>query len=215
MRVTKIEKLGAENPELRHDVRLMFDRKESRKSVQGMLQEKYNVKVSQVAVGHYEEKFEEELARVREEKQRYLALADIIGEKGLDVAAQAKLWEATKVMTPQQLLKLVQVGHERDKLKLATQELANRTAGLEAKLKQAQGGGTGEGEPGSAVTEEARQEVLRNVREIFGLSPDPDEPADTPVEGGGDQNRAEAPLTDQPSAPSENAASGPEGAQRE
>ncbi len=183
MRITKIEELGGENRALRQCVDALLDQKKPLHVIRRALKKKFKVELSEVAIGHYRDRFEEELEKVREKKRRFLAILEIIGEKGLDAAATAKLWEATDAMKPDHLIKIIHVGQERDKLKLATQELENKTQELQMKLEEVERGREHDrkrvakavAEAGSANTEEERQEVLRSVREIFGLSSEVEE----------------------------------------
>jgi hypothetical protein len=118
-------------------------------------------------------RLEVERREINERKADYAAMSELIGERGLDNAAQANLWEAVQTMTPGQLILLRQVETSRKSLKLKERELENKTRELELKIQKAEQEKAQE----KAAVEEAvndpkasREEVAQRIRDIFGVS---------------------------------------------
>jgi hypothetical protein len=177
--IPQIERLGMQHPELRQRVDALLAKGESDenilKEVKKCLKKKSGEKVDLPSIASYRKKWVADYQSIQDIKRNYLAVAEIIGERGLDFAAAAKLFEATQTMKPEHLLKIIQVGHERDKLKLAAQELQNRARDLEVKLQQAHSKRDRERREVKKAIQEARPEVVvQRIRGVFGLKPDPE-----------------------------------------
>jgi len=173
MQVTRIEALGGDNRSLRQRVDAMFERKKTLKAVQSMLRDEFGVELSQGAIYKYRKKWEAEIERIQEEKYHYKAIAQVIGEDGLDCLARARLWEATKVLPPELLIKLVQIGNEKAKIEIASIDLENQSRELAAKLKDVERERAQQRKDVAQALNAAEPEVaVQRLRGFFGLGPD-------------------------------------------
>lgn len=170
---SKIQILSAKHKDLLLTVDKMFDGFATLQEVQDMIEHKYHEKISSCAVSTYKRKhWKVQKDKVREQKTTLKAIAELIGEDGLDAGVRALLWQALQTMTPPQLIGLKKVLNDDKKVEVMKQQFA-----LHA---EEHGHGTGEprslsaGE-GGALTEEgegdfdAAQRVVERVKAIFGI----------------------------------------------
>ncbi len=164
-RLTEIEKLDGRHPGLLFYVKAWFDQGMSSTEVAGLIQEKLHVPVSVSAVERYRGARwvpEKELKAIKIVTIK-AAVEAMGGDAGLDAAILAKLWELMDQMTVSQLISARTLFIKIRAQNLKEQEFLYKTGQLKP-------GGEQE------VDRETQQRnVLRRVKEIFGLADD-DEP---------------------------------------
>lgn len=110
---------------------------------------------------YWERSRQEEKKRIQEQKLAYAAIAELVGERGLDEAAAARLWQAVQAMTPDQLLAMRKQQLQRD-------QLAHANRDLELKLER----GRRERQQVAEVVGDEKADAIdvrRRIREIYGL----------------------------------------------
>lgn len=170
--LNQIEKLDATHPNLIHSVKAWLDQGTPARNIPGLIQEHFQVSVTDGQV--------EEFRTMRwvPEKQ-FIALKIVTtkaaleafgGDAGFDAVLLAKLWELMDAMTIPQLLQARALFVRVRAQNLKEQEFLYKTG----QLKPGQPAGGEEPDP-----ETQQKNVLRRIKEIFGLTVD--EPPVTPA----------------------------------
>ena len=105
---------------------------------------------------------------IRNRKVEEAAIAELIGERGLDDAAKAIQWETIQSMTPSQLILLRTLELKHKELAVKEKDQAQRIKEFELKEKQ---WGQREGAVAAVVADEKADpaEVRKRIQEIFGM----------------------------------------------
>jgi hypothetical protein len=177
---SKIQILSAKHKDLLLTVDKMFDRFATLQEVQDMIEQKYHEKISSGAISTYKKKhWKAQKDKVREQKIALKAIAELIGEDGLDAGVRALLWQALQTMTPTQLIGLKKVLNDDKKVDLMKQQFALYAEEHGHKIGEP---GSLSGSEGGALTEEgvgdfdAAQRVVERVKAIFGIGMTETEP---------------------------------------
>jgi hypothetical protein len=155
------------------EVDKMLDKYATLQEIQDMIECRYHEKISSCAVSTYKRKhWKVQKDKVREQKTTLKAIAELIGEKGLDAGVTALLWQALQTMTVPQLIGLKKVLNDDKKVEVMRQQFALYAE--EHGHKTGEPGSLSGGE-GGAPTEEgagdfdAAQRVVERVKAIFGI----------------------------------------------
>jgi hypothetical protein len=177
---SKIQILSAKHKDLLLTVDKMFDRFATLQEVQDMIEHKYHEKISSGAVSTYKKKhWKAQKDKVREQKTTLKAIAELIGEDGLDAGVRALLWQALQTMTVPQLIGLKKVLNDDKKVDLMKQQFALYAKEHGHKIGEP---GSLSGSEGGAPIEEgmgdfdAAQRVVERVKAIFGIGTTETEP---------------------------------------
>src|ERR1039458_971523 len=135
-RLTKIEQLPKEEREFVED--LLRERpRPSGAEVSAMYEDRFKKELAASTIySHLARRMEKQRQAIEERKADYAAAAEVIGEQGLDTAAQAQLWEVVQEMKPAQLILLRSVETKRKELALKEQEGIRKQGELELKIRQ-------------------------------------------------------------------------------
>ncbi len=185
VRLTRIENMPEERRKFIEDLLRQRPRPSGQK-IAALYNEKYPPKLTgqpdldaSTVYSHLKLRMQEVLDEIRRRKVEYAAQIEMIGEKGLDEAAQANIWEALQTMSPGQLILLRSVETKRKELELKEKAQATRNQELELKVKQFQT----QQEQGKKAVEEASEKLgkgesltvedINRIRErTFGLPPE-------------------------------------------
>jgi hypoxanthine phosphoribosyltransferase len=170
---SKIQILSAKHEGLLLVVDRMFDKFATLQEVQEMIERKYHEKISETAVSTYKKKhWKVQKDKVRDQKTTMKAIAEIIGEDGLDAGVTALLWQALQTMTPPQLIALKKVLNDDKKVELVKQQFALYAQAHRQKMEERSSMKAGKGRaPAEEGVEDfdAAQRVVERVKEIFGI----------------------------------------------
>jgi len=176
-RLTKVEMLDRQFPGLREFIDVSLDDGATVHRVAEAAQQKFpGLKLKESPVRCYRSKrWEKHKEAVRQRRVELEAKAGLIGERGLDVASQSRLWDAINSMNSTQLLALRRVETQRIKLQLDNQRIENEKKELQLKIekfrrdRQAFEEATHEAENKIRAGQQLTAEDLGRIRErVFG-----------------------------------------------
>lgn len=173
--LTEIEKLDASYPTLAISVKALLDQGKPPQTIAAQINTGFGTSVTASTVSNFRakrwvpEKERKALQRITIQS----AVEAFGGDAGLDAAALAKLWELMDKMTIPQLLSARALFLKVRAQNLKEQEFLYKTGQLKP-------GQAGSEEP-DPVTQQ--KNVLRRIKEIFGLVRDDETPAETPADG--------------------------------
>ncbi len=186
--LTQIEKLDGHHPGLALKVKTWFEKGIECAAIPELLLETYGVTVTAREVETFRtRRWVPEKMAIQEKREALKAAIETFGgDAGLDAAALAKLWELMDRMSIPQLISARALFIKIRAQNLKEQEFLYKTGQLK---------------PGQELDRETQQKnVLRRVKEIFGLADDDEPPAvvtiavppggPAPAESGGDDAQA-------------------------
>ena len=172
MVLTEIEKLDGRYPKLAFHVKAWLDQGISSPDIVGLLFNTYHIPVSENMVENYRTRRwvpEKELVALKMAVTK-AAIEAFGGDVGFDAVVLAKLWELMDKMTIPQLIATRTLFVRIRAQNLKEQEFLYKTGQLKP------------GQTGEQVDPETQQRnVLRRIKEIFGLATDEDEEEEAPA----------------------------------
>jgi hypothetical protein len=181
----KLQILDGKHPGLLRRVDSMLEKFAGLRQVSEMIKTEYHEDAGHTSVTSYKQKFYQKWrALVQEQKATMKAIAEIIGEDGLEAGVHALLWQSLQTMKPMELIALKRglngdkkVELMKKRLALSSQEHRQKMQERRAAMEAQQEGSA----PVDAAEDYARaQRVVQQVKEIFGIGMTPIEPPEPP-----------------------------------
>ena len=174
--LTKIEKLNVDSPGLMTAVKRWFDAGVSSREVPALVKEQFGVSITEGMAEVYRcRRWAPEKQRMNEKKETRNSVVETIGgDAGFDAFALAKLWELMDDMSVPQLMSTRQLFVKVRAQNLKEQEFLYKSGQMTP------------GQAGAEAPDAQTQQrnVLRRIKEIFGITPDEEEenaPASRPA----------------------------------
>lgn len=180
----KLQILSAKHPDLLQAVDGMFNKFYTVLQVHRMIERQYHENVGTTAVRSYKQNHWQVFKdMVREQKAAMTAIAEIIGEDGLDAGVNALLWQELQSMTPTQLVGFKKVLNDTAKVEVLKKQFALYAQEHRQKMQERRAAEKTDSDTYGPSDYVQAQKVVQQVKEIFGIGMGDIDPPARPLLG--------------------------------